>query len=88
MGRSSLTSDAPRTGTGIHCPARHGYDLERVDEWCEQLPRDQQVVLYCLYGFWVSEDTAEALRARGFDAHILQGGISAWRAMGFPTEPL
>ncbi len=63
-------------------------DLAGVDEWCAELPRDRQVVVYCMYGFWVSQDTAEALRARGFDAHILQGGISAWRAMGFPTEPL
>ena len=69
-------------------PGTPWHDMERVDEWCETLPRDRKVVVYCMYGFWVSQDTAEALRDRGFDAEILQGGISAWRAMGLPTEPL
>lgn len=66
-------------------PWRH---MERVDEWAETLPRDRDVVVYCLYGFWVSEDTAAALRAKGLNARSLGGGISAWRAMGLPTDPL
>jgi rhodanese-related sulfurtransferase len=41
-----------------------------------------------MYGFWVSEDTAEALRNKGIKARILEGGISAWRAMGQPTDHL
>jgi Fe-Mn family superoxide dismutase len=69
-------------------PGTPWHDLERVDEWCATLPRDRKVVLYCMYGFWVSRDTAEALRERGYDADTLQGGISAWRAMGLPTELL
>jgi Fe-Mn family superoxide dismutase len=64
------------------------HDMEQVDDWSGQLPRERQIVVYCMYGFWVSQDTAQALRERGFDARILQGGISAWRAMGYPTQPL
>ncbi len=63
-------------------------DMKQVDIWAEDLPRDRDVVVYCLYGFWVSEDTAAALRAKGIKASVLDGGISAWRAMGLPTEPL
>lgn len=63
-------------------------DMRRVDAWAAQLPRDREVVVYCMYGFWVSEDTAEALRIKGINARILDGGISAWRAMGLPTTPL
>jgi Fe-Mn family superoxide dismutase len=62
--------------------------MKQVDIWAEDLPRDRDVVVYCLYGFWVSEDTAAALRAKGIKASVLDGGISAWRAMGLPTEPL
>lgn len=64
------------------------HDMKQVDAWARQLPRDREVVVYCMYGFWVSEDTAEALRAKGIDARVLDGGISAWRAMGMPTDPL
>lgn len=63
-------------------------DMEKVDEWCNDLPQDNKIVVYCKYGFWVSQDTAEALRSRGYDACILKGGISAWRGMGFSTESI
>jgi superoxide dismutase, Fe-Mn family len=69
-------------------PGTPWHDMEQVNDWAEQLPRDRDVVVYCMYGFWVSEDTAEALRAKGINAKILDGGISAWRAMGQPTTPL
>ena len=69
-------------------PGTPWQDMEHLDAWCAELPRTQKVIVYCMYGFWVSRDTAEALRMRGFDAYTLQGGISAWRAMGLPTEPL
>ncbi len=69
-------------------PGTPWHDMNKVDEWAGALPTDKPVVVYCLYGFWVSQDTAAALRNKGIDARILQGGISAWRGMGYPTEPL
>jgi Fe-Mn family superoxide dismutase len=79
-----LKQDRQRGGL----PGTPWCDMEKVDEWCGQLPRHRKIVVYCMYGFQVSQDTATALRARGYDAQILRGGISAWRGMGFPTEPL
>jgi len=38
-----------------------------------------------MYGFWVSQDVAEQLRSRGFEARSLSGGITAWRAMGYSS---
>ena len=69
-------------------PGTPWHDMEQVNDWAKELPRDRDVVVYCMYGFWVSENTAEALRAKGINAKILDGGISAWRAMGQPTTPL
>ncbi len=63
-------------------------DPQRVADWAGELPQDTSIVVYCKYGGWVSQDTAEALRQQGFDAHSLGGGISAWRAMGHPTMAL
>lgn len=69
-------------------PETPWHDMKHVDDWAEHLPKDREVVVYCMYGFWVSEDTAEALRAKGINARVLDGGISAWRAMGQPTDQL
>jgi Fe-Mn family superoxide dismutase len=60
---------------------------ERVDEWIGALPRGREIVAYCVYGHNVSEDTVAALRAAGFTAHALAGGIAAWHAIGGPTTP-
>lgn len=57
-----------------------------VSEWVNNLPKDKLVVVYCMYGFWVSQKVAEELRAEGVDARSLTGGITAWRAMEFPSS--
>ncbi len=63
-------------------------DMRQVEQWAQTLPRDRTLVVYCMYGFWVSQDTAAALRKKGYDVLSLEGGITAWRAMGLPTAPL
>ncbi|ETW95207.1 MAG: hypothetical protein ETSY2_48495 [Candidatus Entotheonella gemina] len=63
-------------------------DPQHVADWASELPQDTPIVVYCKYGGWVSQDTAEALRQQGLDARSLGCGISAWRAMGHPTMPL
>jgi Fe-Mn family superoxide dismutase len=40
-----------------------------------------------VHGLDVGRSTALALRARGFDARYLAGGIEAWRAAGLPVQP-
>ncbi len=51
------------------------------------LPKNKPIVAYCMYGFQVSTNAVDELRAAGFDARLLAGGISAWRAIGASTEP-
>ena len=60
---------------------------ERVAEAAAGLPRDRLVAVYCVYGFWVSQDAAAALRAEGVDARVVSGGIAAWHAMGGKSAP-
>jgi Fe-Mn family superoxide dismutase len=66
--------------------ARH-INLGRVSEAAVDMPRDVPVAVYCVYGFWVSHDAVEALRARGVDARVVSGGIAAWHAMGGAGAP-
>ncbi|MBX2831550.1 MAG: hypothetical protein KTR23_10285 [Rhodospirillales bacterium] len=56
-----------------------------VPDWADECDRTKTIVVYCMYGFWVSQKVAEELRARGLKACSLEGGIAAWRAMGLPT---
>ena len=80
-----LRKDLPRKADAV--PHARWRDPERVAEWAAELPRGVPVVAYCLYGFQVSQEAAAELRKRGIDARSLSGGIAAWRASGYPTEP-
>ncbi|MEH6631137.1 MAG: Fe-Mn family superoxide dismutase [Halopseudomonas aestusnigri] len=60
-------------------------DSFNVKSWTSEIPRGKLVVVYCMYGFWVSQKVAEELRAQGVNALSLSGGVTAWRAMGFLT---
>jgi Fe-Mn family superoxide dismutase len=68
-------------------PQARWRDPERVAEWAAEMPRDVPVIAYCLYGFQISQNAAAELRKRGIDARSLAGGIAAWRASGYATEP-
>jgi rhodanese-related sulfurtransferase len=50
-----------------------------------ELPRDRPLHVMCLSGGRSSRATA-FLRAQGFDAIDVEGGISRWYQDGFPVE--
>jgi rhodanese-related sulfurtransferase len=60
-------------------------DPGRVDEWAGALPRDREVVVYCVHGLHVGRGVADRLAAAGRDARFLEGGIAAWRETGGST---
>src|SRR3954468_10326330 len=57
-----------------------------VGEWCRKLRPDQLVVVYCVHGHEVSQQTAVALRGVGIDARYLEGGIAGWAELGLPLR--
>ena len=57
-------------------------DPERVQEWSADLSKEKPVAVYCAYGFHVGCKTAIALRDAGFDARFVEGGHSAFKAVG------
>jgi rhodanese-related sulfurtransferase len=53
-----------------------------------EIPRDVPVVTYCTMrhrGSSRSERAAALLRARGYAARALEGGIAGWQAAGNPV---
>ena len=62
-------------------------DPASVQDWAGELPRDRDVVVYCIYGHEVGRSTAMKLRAAGVRAHYLPGGIDAWTKAGRSVRP-
>jgi rhodanese-related sulfurtransferase len=48
--------------------------------------KDEHVVLYCGSGNSCSR-VAKTLREKGYNTEALEGGYSAWKDAGLPTEP-
>ena len=63
-------------------------DPDLVQEWIRDLSKSEPVVVYCVYGFHVGCRMAGALRDAGFDARYMEGGHSAWKAIGGKTRLL
>src|SRR5215208_1982055 len=57
-----------------------------VGEWCRKLCSDQPVVVYCVHGHEVSQQTAVALRGVGIDARYLEDGIAGWAELALPLR--
>ena len=60
---------------------------DQVEIWAQTLPRDAEIVVYCVHGHEVGQNAAAALLKRGFNAAYLEGGIEAWRESGSALQP-
>ena len=65
-------------------PGARRCDPASVAQWSAELPRDREVVVYCVYGHEVGRATALRLRAAGLNARYLRGGIDGWQSAGRP----
>lgn len=61
-------------------------DPSQVGDWSKDLNQSHPVLIYCVHGLDIGRSTALSLRARGFDARFLAGGIEAWREAGLPLQ--
>ena len=65
--------------------ARH-IEIERLASEAGSLDRARPVLFYCRLGAR-SGMAANAFRRAGYDAHSMDGGITAWDEQGLPLEP-
>ena len=68
-------------------PGARWRDPAAVGTWARDVSRDREIVVYCIHGHEVGRATALRLRARGFNARFLRGGIDGWQAAGRAVEP-
>lgn len=63
-------------------PGATWYDPEKLAEWADSLPKDREIILYCVRGGSVSNGVVDALQAKGLKARFIEGGIEGWMAAG------
>jgi hydroxyacylglutathione hydrolase/adenylyltransferase/sulfurtransferase len=61
-------------------------EMNRLASEATALDRDRPVVFYCRVGAR-STMAAQALRAAGFDAYSMSGGLLRWQQEGRPLSP-
>ena len=91
VAHAALVLDVRRAGvyeqSPTTLPGARWVDPVAVDQWARELPTDEEVLVYCVYGHEVSRATALRLQAAGIKAHFLLGGIDAWSKAGRPLAP-
>ncbi|MBI4742762.1 MAG: sulfurtransferase [Betaproteobacteria bacterium] len=73
---------ADRDASPEQLPGATWHDPEKLAEWADGLPRDKNIVLYCVRGGSVSNGVVDALQAKGLRASFIEGGIEGWKAAG------
>lgn len=63
-------------------PSAAWHDPEQIETWAAQLPKDKEVVLYCVRGGSVSNSVLDNLRSKNINARFIEGGIVAWKEAG------
>jgi Fe-Mn family superoxide dismutase len=88
---SAEVLDVRRAGMFVNAealiPGARWQDPAMVEAWARDVPRDKEIVVYCVYGHEVGRATTLRLRAQGLNARFLRGGIDGWQAAGRPLDP-
>ena len=63
-------------------PGATWHDPEQIETWAAELPKEKEVVLYCVRGGSVSNGVLDNLRGKGISARFIEGGIVAWKEAG------
>ena len=61
-------------------------DPEAIADWIGSVPKDQDVVVYCVKGGSVSQSVTAQLKQKACRVKFLEGGINAWRENGGAVE--
>jgi len=76
-----------RDASAEQLPGATWHNPERLAEWADSLPKEQEIVLYCVRGGSVSNGVVDALQAKGLNARFIEGGIEGWKAAGGAIVP-
>jgi rhodanese-related sulfurtransferase len=69
-----------------HIPGDTAIPFDQLKDRAQELDAGRPVLLYCRSGDR-SGAAVQALRASGYDAYSIEGGLLAWAESGLPLEP-
>jgi hydroxyacylglutathione hydrolase len=69
-----------------HIPGDRAIRFDRLKDEAGTISTDQPVVFYCRSGDR-SSAAVQAMRASGWDAYSIEGGLLGWTEQGLPLEP-
>ncbi|EYC50045.1 ArsR family transcriptional regulator [Hylemonella gracilis str. Niagara R] len=70
-----------------HLPFARSMPLSELEKRLAELPPGSEIVAYCRGPFcMLSDDALQLLRAKGYKAHKILGGVCEWQAAGLPLE--
>jgi rhodanese-related sulfurtransferase len=72
-------------GDRVKLPGAQWFNPEQLADWSKAVPKDCEVVVYCMRGGAVSNSVVDTLQAQGVKARFIEGGIEAWKTAGGPT---
>lgn len=73
---------ADRDASPEQIPGATWHNPELLADWADSLPKDKEIVLYCVRGGSVSSSVVKILQATGLDARFIEGGLEGWKAAG------
>jgi rhodanese-related sulfurtransferase len=71
-----------RDASAEKIPGATWHNPEQLTDWADTLPKDKEIILYCVRGGSVSNGVVDALQAKGLNARFIEGGIEGWKAAG------
>jgi len=69
-----------------HIPGARNFPLEDLPSWLSELESEGSVRLVCRTERRSAQAAAMLTKAGFLDARVIQGGMTAWRARGWPVE--
>jgi rhodanese-related sulfurtransferase len=73
---------ADRQASSEQLAGAHWKNPDELAQWADELPKDREIVLYCVRGGVVSNSVVDTLQAKGLKARFIEGGIEGWKAAG------
>ena len=67
-------------------PGAQWKNPEQMTDWSQALPKNKDVVIYCVRGGSVSNSVLDHLLEQDVKARYIEGGIEAWKAAGGATS--
>lgn len=68
--------------SNVAVPGAEWKDPTKVDQWITEVPKDKEVVIYCVRGGSVSNSVLDRLLSCGVKARFIEGGIEGLQAAG------